>query len=77
MANSPSIEIEQINQEIEQLISQLISFKARIAELREKVAGLETPKDEKAKDMEMHIAHILNRREKFLQKKIENAQKKR
>jgi hypothetical protein len=74
MAKQPRIELEQINQAIDCLISQLIEFKATVAELRLKVEGLEVPTDDKQRHLDALFAHVLNKREKVIQRRIEKAQ---
>ena len=69
MAKRPEIKIKQIDQVIDQLISQLFAFKKTIAGLREKVAATSdsAQSDEILNDAQ--IAALLNKREKSRQKR--------
>lgn len=69
VSNKPEIVIEQIDQVLDQLISQLFAFKKTVAEVREKMAEVSTPALGNGILKDEQIAALLNKREKTLAKK--------
>lgn len=69
VATPNQIQIEQLDQLADQLISQLFAFKASVADLREKMAEVSTPAPGNGLLSDEEKAAILNRRARALAKK--------
>jgi hypothetical protein len=71
MGKSTKIQIEQISQEIDLLISQLLTFKTTITKLTKKMEGLPEQANRNGELTDSHKAELLNKRERALQKRID------
>ena len=71
MGKSPTIEIEQIKQEIDLLISQLLTFKATVLKIGDNLKGVCDAAPGNGQLTDAQVAALLNKRERALQKRID------